>query len=121
MFQNSESYLFIQSLCLLQDLSIVHNDLKPDNILINFTGDSITDLKLSDFGSAHIFGSLQTQSTATPEYVPPENLLRTNYPTEPHSTDIWSFGVILLEILTGMPVWLNFKCQVNQGNRTTYK
>ena len=62
-------------MCLLSHLNIVHNDLKPENILIKHNDFEITELKISDFGSAHIFGTQNTARTATPEYMTPENLL----------------------------------------------
>jgi len=71
---------------------------------------NITKLKLSDFGSAHYFGVEGIASTATPEYIPPENLLNMIKNNNQTSTDIWSLGIILLEIVSGIPVWMNFNC-----------
>jgi serine/threonine protein kinase len=65
---------------------------------------------------------------ATPEYMPPEVLeLIQNYAkytnfeksqvdilnelSNSWSVDVWSLGSILLEILTGIPHWLSYKCQ----------
>ena len=73
----------------------------------------ITNLKLSDFGSAHFYGVEGVAKTATPEYIPPENLLNKNeINMNQTSTDIWSLGIILLEIVSGIPVWMNFNCQI---------
>ncbi len=35
---------------------------------------------------------------------------------KPWSFDIWSFGAILLELLTGFPLWLSLKGRVSAGN-----
>ena len=31
----------------------------------------------------------------------------------PWSIDVWSLGCILLEILTGVPFWIKYKCILN--------
>lgn len=34
--------------------------------------------------------------------------------------DIWSIGCILLEIVTGIPLWFRYKCRVEiKGKQTT--
>ena len=66
--------MITNSLLLLSSLRVVHADLKPDNILIEFTEDNITGLKLIDFGSAFFFDQVGVISVTTPEYMPPEVL-----------------------------------------------
>lgn len=53
---------------------VVHADLKPDNILVDFDGKRITGLKLIDFGSAFSFQNATNISASTPEYLAPEVL-----------------------------------------------
>ena len=50
------------------------SSLRVDNILIEFTEDNITGLKLIDFGSAFLFDQVGMISVTTPEYMPPEVL-----------------------------------------------
>jgi len=35
------------------------------------------------------------------------------------SIDIWSLGVILLEVLIGFPVWMSYKGRVVRGSRSS--
>eukprot|EP00347_Sterkiella_histriomuscorum_P022827 403337002 len=123
-----------EALSLFNRLGIVHADLKPDNILIDFD-DSIQEiksLKIIDFGSAFMLSSdgksLKDQrefAMSTPEYLPPEiqQYLARKFTTQnnyeisdfsqcPFVFDIWSLGSILLEILTGFPIWLSLKSRV---------
>lgn len=81
---------------------VVHRDLKPSNILITKSGD----LTLADFGIAKIV--LDSEETAgltgtgvkigTPQYMSPEQLRGRDIDAR---TDIYSFGVILYECITG--------------------
>ena len=108
---------------LLHKNGVVHSDIKSDNILVEYNGKDITGVKLIDFGSAFSFRDAEGISLSTPEYLPPEVLLYLSN-TEKHqvevvlgsmqiwSLDMWSVGALLLEIITGFPLWLNMKCRM---------
>ena len=77
---------------------IVHRDIKADNVMLNAKGQA----KVMDFGLAKLKGSLKltrTSSTVgTLGYMAPEQIQGGEVD---HRSDIFSFGVLLFEILTG--------------------
>jgi len=83
----------------LHSLKYVYRDLKPENILVDSDGH----LKLTDFGLVKT--KMETDSTTstfcgTPEYIAPEMLQQQPYTK---SVDWWSFGILVYEMLTGLP------------------
>jgi hypothetical protein len=81
---------------------VVHRDLKPENLMVDRHGT----VKIMDFGVARLFAG-GTASTlgmfvGTPAYMAPEQV--ESRPTD-HRADIYSFGLIFYEMLTGSTVF----------------
>ncbi|EGR31676.1 protein kinase domain protein [Ichthyophthirius multifiliis] len=79
---------------------IAHRDLKPENFLY-LTKHDDSPIKVIDFGLSKNFDQKVTMQTkaGTPYYISPE-VLDGNYD---QSCDIWSAGVILYILLSGVP------------------
>jgi serine/threonine-protein kinase len=81
---------------------VIHRDLKPANVLVNNEGL----LKIVDFGVAAAASSGDTQLTKTgyvigsPKYMAPEQILGKKVD---ETADIYSVGVIMYEMVTGIP------------------
>jgi len=81
------------------DLKICHRDLKPENILLSSDGH----IKIADFGMAALHqtaGHQLSTCCGSPHYAAPEVLTGQLY--SGYKVDIWSMGVILYAILSGL-------------------
>jgi len=91
----------LQAMIYMHDIGIAHMDLKLENIMIDFTTNTI---KLIDFGQSKYLwddsnGSLIQQQgrVGTLEYMPPEVLQFAFY--NPSKVDVWCSGVVLYNLV----------------------
>ncbi|PIA35036.1 hypothetical protein AQUCO_03700344v1 [Aquilegia coerulea] len=109
-FQLARAIQYLHHKC---TLPIVHGDIKASNILL----DDQLNCKLCDFGSAKMgFSATLLPSSSTslslmgsPGYIDP-HYLRTGIASK--KNDVYSFGVILLELITGMEAFCSAKEQL---------
>ena len=88
-----------------QQPPIVHQDIKPDNILITSDGRYV----ISDFGISRSFRTKMSRtnnnisSSGTIAYMGPERF--SEKPIIVLASDIWAFGMTLYELMTGDVLW----------------
>ena len=87
-------------LTFLHSNGIMYRDLKLENILISKYGH----IKLSDFGLASYYNK-HTSGCGTLRYMSPEMLIDNLEYT--HMTDIWSFGIVIYEMIYGYNPFYN--------------
>ena len=114
---------------------IIHSDIKPENILIEYEGDSsennfkITSIKIIDYGSAFYVNNTAAISSNTPEYLCPEittgnkkfiKELKNSNLKYANCIDIWSLGITILELCLCCPIWMSFKAKIIINEKTYF-
>lgn len=86
---------------------VIHHDLKPENILLHWEADGTITAKIGDFGAASRRGFFSSDSgLATKLYESPERILETEvgFPS-----DIWSLGMVFIELLGNQNIKVTFE------------
>ena len=80
----------------LHSKDVVYRDLKPENLLIDASGN----IKMTDFGFAKRVEYRTWTLCGTPEYIAPEILLNKGHGKP---VDWWALGILIYEMLAGTP------------------
>lgn len=78
----------------LHRLGFAHADIKPNNLLLNESGQ----IKIIDFGQSCALGHRKERVQGTPDYMAPEQVLR--QPID-QRTDVFNLGATMYWVLTG--------------------
>ena len=92
----------LQGLECVHENQIVHDDLKPENIMINKIDDK-EQMRIADFGIAQTLAKTHPQQVnkkehGSPNYMAPEVCKGLEYS---YAVDCWSLGVVLHAIMLG--------------------
>jgi len=94
----------LKSLAYIHGCHRIHRDIKSDNFLLNSKGE----VKVADFGyAAQLTKDKRNRQTVvgTPYWMAPELIRGHDYGT---GVDIWSLGIMLMEMLEGEPPYMEF-------------
>lgn len=95
----------LEPLAALHDIGVIHRDIKPDNIFLVSSNAFEGAVKLLDLGIARDEDAVSATQTGvtfgTPLYMSPEQAMDPRACTA--AADVWSFGAMLYEVLTGRP------------------
>lgn len=102
--------MILKGLCAIHENETIHRDLKPSNILVFPNADGTQQLKIADFGLAKKvweaelpeWGRMGFNNGCTLMYASPESVTCGLVET---ASDIWSLGCIVVEMVTGEPIW----------------
>ncbi len=93
---------------------LVHCDIKPGNLLITDDGQ----VKITDFGIAHVAGSWPDTRTGmvagTPAYLAPERVAGAQATP---ASDMYSLGIVAYECLLGVPPFTGTPLEVASAHR----
>ena len=92
----------IAAIAAIHSFGIFHRDIKLENFMITFV-DGKPVVKLIDFGLSELIGEISTRMVGSPLWMAPEVIREGKKHPITEKADIWSIGIILLELFLGQP------------------
>ena len=89
------AYGCLRALAHLKEHRVVHNDIKPANILVSACGA----VKIADMGLARPLEDIDEKACGTLAFCAPERMLKPE--NSSHKSDIWSLGLTLVALASG--------------------
>ena len=113
----------IEGIDYINKKGIIHSDIKPENILIEYTKNNdileISSIKIVDYGSSFYANNPSPLISNTPEYLCPEIMTNNkefikelNHGNYINAIDIWSIGIFILELCLCCPIWMSYKTKI---------
>ena len=113
----------IEGIDYINKKGIIHSDIKPENILIEYIRNNdileISSIKIVDYGSSFYSSNPSPLISNTPEYLCPEIMTNNkefikelNHGNYVNAIDIWSIGIFILELCLCCPIWMSFKTKI---------
>ena len=128
LFKNIEQFKLlirkiVEGIDYINKKGIIHSDIKPENILIEYTKNKdileISSIKIVDYGSSFYANNPSPLISNTPEYLCPEIMTNNkefikelNHGNYINAIDIWSIGIFILELCLCCPIWMSYKTKI---------
>ena len=90
----------MQGLAYVHVEGIIHRDIKPQNIMLEYKKEGEYPIKIVDFGLSTIYGNPSQSLCGTPYFMAPEVW---KFGTYSNKVDIWGCGILLYMLLNGTP------------------
>ena len=95
----------VKAIAAIHAAGIFHRDLKLENFMITFDESGKPLIKLIDFGLSEIIGKIQQTRFGSAFWMAPEVIREGKKNPISEKSDVWSFGMIMLELFCGIPMF----------------
>jgi serine/threonine protein kinase len=92
----------IEAIAVIHSAGICHRDIKLENFMVTFEK-GLPVVKLIDFGLSEDIDKISNKIVGSPLWIAPEVIRKGEIYPISQKSDLWSFGIILLEVFLGKP------------------